>query len=95
MDYFLEVLTYNTGLAAMAPYAFVLSWQGRLVLQCANGYLKSIFPQILWIGAAGISGLEGVGLPGKFGANELGYNQIAAVKWFVDNASRSSPLFEK
>ncbi len=55
---------------------------------------KDSLTQIFWVGVAGISGLEGIGLPGKFGANELGYNQIAGVKWLVDNASRSSPLFD-
>eukprot|EP00873_Tetraselmis_striata_P014502 jgi/Tetstr1/434766/TSEL_023817.t1 len=40
--------------------------------------------QTLWMGAVGISGLEGVRLPGSSGFKELGLNQVAAIKWFVD-----------
>ena len=56
---------------------------------------RNAHTQVLWLGAAGISGLEGVALPGETGTRELGYNSMAAVKWFVDNASRQSPLFRK
>jgi len=49
--------------------------------------------EVLWLGGVGISGLEGVALPGHSGLRELGLNQMAAIKFFMDGSLKTTGVY--
>ena len=39
--------------------------------------------------------MDSISMPGYHGALEIGYNSMAAVKWFVDMAGRTDGIFKR